>query len=87
MGDPMPEVEIRRSRRRRRTVSAYVEDDRIVVLVPDNLTKAEERDWVRKMVARLQRREERGRRTDDGLMRRATSDWSLSSPARKSRSS
>jgi len=38
--------------------------------VPDNLSKAEERDWVRKMVARLQRREQRSRRTDDGLMRK-----------------
>jgi len=71
MSEPTPDVEVRRSRRRRRTVSAYVEDDRIVVLVPDNLSKAEERDWVRKMVARLQRREQRNRRTDDGLMRRA----------------
>src|ERR671910_927293 len=56
MSEPTPDVEVRRSRRRRRTVSAYVEDDRIVVLVPDNLTRAEERDWVRTMVARLQRR-------------------------------
>ena len=71
MSEPTPQVEVRRSGRRRRTVSAYVEDDRIVVLVPDNLSKAEERDWVRKMVARLQRREQRGRRTDADLMRRA----------------
>ncbi|KAA1426924.1 M48 metallopeptidase family protein [Nocardioides antri] len=71
MSEPAPRVEVRRSGRRRRTVSAYVEDDRIVVLVPDNLSKAEERDWVRKMVARLQRREQRDRRTDDGLMARA----------------
>ncbi len=72
MRDPTtPEVEVRRSGRRRRTVSAYVEDDRIVVLMPDNLSKAEERDWVRTMVARVQRREQRGRRTDDDLLRRA----------------
>jgi predicted metal-dependent hydrolase len=71
MSDPTPEVEVRRSGRRRRTVSAYVEDDRIVVLVPDNLSKAEERDWVRTMVARLQRKEQRSRRTDDDLLRRA----------------
>ena len=71
MSEPTPQVEVRRSGRRRRTVSAYVEDDRIVVLVPDNLSKAEERDWVRKMVARVQRREQRGRRTDADLLRRA----------------
>jgi predicted metal-dependent hydrolase len=66
-----PQVEVRRSRRRRRTVSAYVDGDRIVVLVPDNLTKAEERAWVSKMVARLQRRELRSRRSDADLLRRA----------------
>lgn len=71
MSEPTPQVEVRRSGRRRRTVSAYVEDDRIVVLVPDNLSKAEERDWVRKMVARLQRREQRARWSDDELLRRA----------------
>lgn len=71
MSEPTPQVEVRRSGRRRRTVSAYVEGDRIVVLVPDNLSKAEERDWVRKMVARLQRREQRSRRTDEGLLDRA----------------
>lgn len=71
MSEPTPQVEVRRSGRRRRTVSAYVEGDRIVVLVPDNLSKAEERDWVRKMVARLQRREQRARRTDEGLLERA----------------
>ncbi|KAA1421007.1 M48 family metallopeptidase [Nocardioides humilatus] len=71
MSEPSPQVEVRRSGRRRRTVSAYVEDDRIVVLVPDNLSRAEERDWVRKMVQRLQRREQRARRTDADLLRRA----------------
>src|SRR5689334_14214048 len=71
MSDPTLPVEVRRSGRRRRTVSAYVEDDHIVVLVPDNMSRAEERDWVRKMVARLQRREQRGRRTDEELLRRA----------------
>ena len=71
MSEPTPQVEVRRSGRRRRTVSAYVEGDRIVVLVPDNLSKAEERDWVRTMVARLQRREQRARHTDDGLLERA----------------
>lgn len=67
------QVEIRRSRRRRRTVSAYREGDTIVVLVPDNLTRAEERDWVTTMVARVERKERRAaRRGDDDLLERAT---------------
>lgn len=51
-------------------MSAYVDGDRIVVLVPDTFTKAEERDWVSTMVARLQRREQ-GRRSDTDLLKRA----------------
>lgn len=66
------EVEVRRSRRRRRTVTAYREGDRIVVLVPDSLSRAEERDWVLKMVARVERKEQRkALRSDDDLLRRA----------------
>lgn len=66
------EVEVRRSRRRRRTVSAYRDGDKIVVMVPDNLSRAEERDWVSKMVARVERKERRAtRRGDSALLRRA----------------
>ncbi|MGH3743825.1 MAG: M48 metallopeptidase family protein [Mycobacteriales bacterium] len=54
-GPDMP-VEVRRSARRRRTVSAYRADGRIVVLVPARLTAAEEAAWVERMVARLARR-------------------------------
>jgi predicted metal-dependent hydrolase len=46
-------VEVRRSPRRRRTVSAYRQEDRTVVLIPAGFTKAEERRWVEAMLARL----------------------------------
>ena len=67
-----PPVEVRRSRRRRRTVSAYRNDDgTIVVLLPARMTKAEEREWVATMVARLERSEQRARPSDAALARRA----------------
>ena len=67
-----PAVEVRRSRRRRRTVSAYRDDDgTVVVLIPARMSKAEEREWVATMVARLERSERRSRPTDDALARRA----------------
>ncbi|WP_205471113.1 M48 family metallopeptidase [Nocardioides sp. SYSU D00038] len=66
-----PRVEVRRSARRRRTVSAYRDGDRIVVLVPASLTRAEEAEWVRTMVARVQRSERRVAPSDDALMQRA----------------
>ena len=52
-----PRVEVRRSEKRRRTVSAYREGDRIVVLVPSELSAEEEREWVERMVARVERKE------------------------------
>jgi len=66
-----PEVEVRRSKRRRRTVSAYRQGDRIVVLIPASLTRAEESEWVTTMVERIQRSERRKRLSDDDLLARA----------------
>jgi predicted metal-dependent hydrolase len=67
-----PQVEVRRSKRRRRTVSAYREGDRIVVLIPATLSRRQEAEWVETMVARVERAEARRRPTDDELLRRAT---------------
>ena len=64
-------IEVRRSRRRRRTVSAYREGDTIVVMIPSTMSKAQEAEWVKAMVARLEKRERRKLRSDDDLMRRA----------------
>jgi predicted metal-dependent hydrolase len=64
-------VEVRRSRRRRRTVSAYREGDRIVVLIPASLSRAQEAEWVETMVARVEKAEARRRPGDDELIRRA----------------
>jgi len=67
------EVEVRRSVRRRRTVSAYRDGQRIVVLIPARFTRAEEAQWVATMVARLDTGVSRGTRrtaSDAALMRR-----------------
>ncbi len=66
------EVEVRRSKRRRRTVSAYREGDRIVVLIPASMSRAQEAEWVEAMVARLEKAERRKRPSDNALMRRAS---------------
>lgn len=57
--DDEVEVEVRRSARRRRTVSAHREGGRIVVLVPSGLAATQERAWVERMVAKVRAREER----------------------------
>lgn len=69
-----PAVEVRRSARRRRTVSAYRDGGRVVVLIPDKFTRREEREWVDHMLGRLDARDKRtGRHGDDALMERAVS--------------
>jgi predicted metal-dependent hydrolase len=67
----MSEVEIRRSSRRKRTVRAYREGDKTIVLMPAHLSKAEEERHVRSLVARLERREKRVRPSDQQLLERA----------------
>jgi predicted metal-dependent hydrolase len=66
-----PEVEVRRSKRRRRTVSAYRDGDRVVVMIPASLSRKEEAQWVETMLARLERSEKRRRPSDIDLLRRA----------------
>jgi predicted metal-dependent hydrolase len=66
-----PVVEVRRSQRRRRTVSAYRDGERVVVLIPAQFSRAEEREWVDRMLERLDAREQKSRRTDTALQARA----------------
>lgn len=66
-----PDVEVRRSRRRRRTVSAYRDGRRTVVLVPASFSPAEEAAWVERMLARLAAGDRRRQTTDEALTARA----------------
>lgn len=70
--DATATVEVRRSARRRRTVSAYREDGVTVVLIPARMSRAEERRWVDVMVRRLDGQDDRRRPSDDALLARAT---------------
>ena len=54
-----PRVEVRRSSRRTRTVTAYRERDTIVVLIPQRMSKADEQTFVRDMVQKVLAREAR----------------------------
>ena len=74
MGDPADfrsDVEVRRSKRRRRTVSAYRDGERIVVLIPASMSRKEEAEWVETMVAKVERSERQVVPTDDELWDRA----------------
>lgn len=68
-----PEVEIRRSARRRRTLTVFRERGRLVALVPARLTAVQERELVPPLVERFLRREARRSlpQQEDDLARRA----------------
>ncbi|MET7638353.1 M48 family metallopeptidase [Streptomyces sp. NPDC005438] len=64
-------MEVRRSARRRRTVSAYREGDRTVVLIPARMSAKEERKWVGVMLEKLAAQERRSQLGDTELAERA----------------
>ena len=70
---PEPVIEVRRSARRRRTVTAYRERGTIVVLIPSRMSKADERRFVEDMVRRVLAREAKSAPPtgDQALLRRA----------------
>lgn len=65
------EVEVRRSARRRRTVSAYEQQGRLVVLLPDGLSREQETDWIRRMSGRVRARRQDDVVSDEALLARA----------------
>lgn len=74
-GDQHGPVEVRRSTRRRRTVSAYREGDRTIVLIPARMSADEERRWVSVMLDKLAAQEHR-RMLDDGELERRAAELS-----------
>lgn len=52
-------------------MSAYRKDGKVIVMIPARFTRAEESEWVDAMLTKLERSEQRTRRTDEQLMRRA----------------
>jgi predicted metal-dependent hydrolase len=54
-----------------RTVTAYREDGHTIVLIPARFTRAQEQEWVGRMVARLSAQDRRRRPADGELMARA----------------
>lgn len=69
-GEP---VLVRRSARRRRTVQAGRRDGAIVIAIPASFSRRQEQEWVGRMLADIERREQCSpARGDEGLTRLAT---------------
>ena len=72
MEDHFDRIEVRRSARRRKTVSAEIVGDVLVVSVPERISRAEEQQWVERMADRMSQRRKRDRLNSEGdLGRRA----------------
>lgn len=65
-----PEVEVCRSARRHKTVSARLRDGKLVVYLPARMTQAQERHWVEEMSRRFEARSRRRHMNSDGTLRR-----------------
>jgi predicted metal-dependent hydrolase len=60
MSQSAPQVVVRRSARRKRTVTAYRDQDTIVVLIPQRMSKSEEQRLVGQMIEKVLAREAKG---------------------------
>ena len=67
-------VEVVRSPRRRKTISAEIVGEALVVSIPDRLSRAEEHEWVNRMAARMSDRRRRERLNGEGALRRRARD-------------
>ena len=68
--DSFSRVEVRRSARRKKTISAEVVTDVLVVSIPERLSQAEEQHWVAEMAGRLSSRMRRDRLNHEGALGR-----------------
>ena len=66
------QVEVIRSKRRTRTISAAIRGGTLVVTIPARLSQSQEREWVQRMMERVERARKKGERNrDDDLYARA----------------
>jgi predicted metal-dependent hydrolase len=67
-------IEVVRSARRRKTISAEIVGDALVVSIPESLSRADEHEWVEKMSARMAQRRRKERLNADGMLARKAAE-------------
>lgn len=67
-------VEVRRSSRRKKTISAEVVGDALVVSIPERMSRADEQQWVSRMATRMVERTRRDRLNEDGALARKAAE-------------
>ena len=67
-------IEVVRSPRRKKTISAEIVGDALVVSIPHKLSRAEEHEWVNRMAARMSERRRRERLNREGALARRAAE-------------
>ena len=67
-------IEVRRSARRKKTITAEIVGSALIVSVPERLSRAEEQEWVAKMTTRLAEQRRRDRLNEEGALARRARD-------------
>src|SRR5688572_11928499 len=63
-------IEVRRSVRRKKTISAEIVGDALIVSIPQRMSRADEQEWVQRMTHRMAHRKRRDRLNSDGALKR-----------------
>jgi predicted metal-dependent hydrolase len=61
-------IEVHRSSRRKKTISAEILGDTLVISIPERMSRAEEQEWVARMAERMSERKRRDRLNSDGAL-------------------
>jgi predicted metal-dependent hydrolase len=74
MEEEFRRIEVRRSSRRTKTISAEIVGDALVVSIPQRLSRAEEQEWVSVMAQRMSERRKRERLNSEGALERKAAE-------------
>jgi predicted metal-dependent hydrolase len=67
-------IEVRRSDRRKKTITAEIVGDALIVVVPQRMSRAEEQEWVTRMAQRMSERRRRDRLNAEGELARKAAE-------------
>jgi predicted metal-dependent hydrolase len=61
-------VEVRRSTRRKKTISAEIVGEALIISIPERMSRAEEQEWVARMSQRMSERKRKERLNNEGAL-------------------
>jgi predicted metal-dependent hydrolase len=67
-------IEVRRSDRRKKTITAEIVGDALIIVVPERMSRAEEQEWVTRMAQRMSERRRRDRLNAEGELERKAAE-------------